>query len=98
MRGAQLFRQSEQPRLAGSSVKRGKALVVGQVALSFALIVAAGLLLGTFRNVLRVDPGFAVDGVLLVRVDLQGTELEGEGRAIAKQSILARLRALPNVR
>ena len=76
----------------------GKALVVGQVALSFALIVAAGLLLNTFRNVLRVDPGFAAEGVLLVRVDLQGTELEGEGRAIAKQSILERLRALPNVR
>jgi predicted permease len=75
----------------------GKALVIGQVALSFALIVAAGLLLGTFRNVMRIDPGFASDGVLLTRVDLQGTGVAGETRALAKKAILERLRTLPGV-
>ena len=76
----------------------GKALVIGQVSLSFALIVAAGLLLGTFRNVVTVDSGFVAEGVLLVRTDLHRTGLVEKGRALAKQAILARLRATPGVR
>ena len=37
----------------------GKALVVGQIALSLVLVAGAGLLLGSFRGARHTDPGFA---------------------------------------
>ena len=97
------------PRAAMSSVGRGiagghsrfnpgKALLIGQVAMSFSLLVAAGLLLGTFRNIANLDSGFVPDGVLLVNADLQGTNVTGEGRGTLKESVLERLRGIPGVR
>lgn len=44
------------------------ALVVGQVALALMLLVAAGLMLQSFRNLRHVRPGFDPDGVLAVTV------------------------------
>jgi predicted permease len=41
-------------------------LVVGQIALSMALLIAAGMLLTGFRKMLASDPGFAVDHRLMV--------------------------------
>jgi predicted permease len=39
----------------------GKALVMAQVALSLVLLAGAGLLLGTFRKLVTLDPGFQRD-------------------------------------
>lgn len=68
---------SMESRLAGALVAGGgqatagrarrnlqRALVVGQVALSFMLLVGAGLLLRTLVNLYSVDPGFDLDNVL----------------------------------
>jgi predicted permease len=44
-------------------------LVVGQVALSMVLLVAAGMLLDGFRKMLRVDPGFSTDHRLMIELD-----------------------------
>ncbi len=41
-------------------------LVVGQVALSMAVLIVAGLLFRSFMNTLRVDPGFEKENRLLV--------------------------------
>ena len=49
----------------------GKLLVVGQIALSLVLVIGAGLLLGSFRNLTTLDPGFQRDGVLIVSVNLR---------------------------
>ena len=49
----------------------GKALVVGQIALSLVLVIGAGLLLGSFRKLTTLDPGFQRDGVLIVSVNLR---------------------------
>ena len=46
------------------------ALVVCETAFSLLLIAAAGLLLRSFAQVLKVDPGFRPDGVLTMRVAL----------------------------
>jgi len=43
-------------------------LVSGQVALSLALLVGAGLFVRTLQNLQAVDPGFKSDGVLLVNL------------------------------
>ena len=45
-------------------------LVIGQVALSLILLIAAGLLLRSFSRLLRVDPGFDPHNVLTMRVAL----------------------------
>jgi predicted permease len=49
-----------------SSAKQGSkiALIVGEVALSFALLTGTGLLVRTFISVLHVDPGFQAVNVL----------------------------------
>ena len=47
-------------------VRRG--LVVAQVALAFVLLIGAGLLLASFRQLLGVDPGFDAEHVLTGRV------------------------------
>ena len=75
----------------------GKALVVTQVALSLVLVVAAGLLVGTFRNLARRDPGFDPDAVLLVTIDARRTGVGPEGVGALHQQFLDRARALPGV-
>jgi putative ABC transport system permease protein len=46
------------------------ALVICETALSLLLIAAAGLLIRSFAEILKVDPGFRPDGVLTTRVAL----------------------------
>ncbi|MEO7359933.1 MAG: ABC transporter permease, partial [Gemmatimonadaceae bacterium] len=54
-----------------SRFSAGKALVVGQVALSLLLVVSAGLLLGTFNRLATIHPGFSSENVLLVAANMQ---------------------------
>ena len=77
--------------------RTGKALVLGQVALSLVLVVAAGLLVGSFRTLSTLDPGFRRDGVLVVNADFGNTGFETERRAVARREMLERLRSLPGV-
>ena len=75
----------------------GKALVVAQVALSLVLVVSAGFLVGTFRNLSRIDPGFDPQGVLLVTVDLRRTNAAPDGSRALHEQFLERARTLPGV-
>jgi predicted permease len=73
-------------------------LVVAQVALSLTVLVAAGLLVRSFVNLLRQDLGFRAEGVLLVGVDtelagLRPAELPGFYRRLTD-----RVEAIPGVR
>lgn len=86
-----------------SSAGRGaralrRALVVGQVAFTFVLLVGAGLLLASFRKVLQVDPGFVSERVLTASVALPRSRYADEAalRAFTDEA-LRRLRALPGV-
>ena len=76
----------------------GKALVIVQIALSLALVACAGLMLGTFRKLAKMDPGFRPEQVLITDVDLRNARYpETQRRAIFSQ-VLERLRLLPGVR
>ena len=75
----------------------GKALVVGQIALSLVLVVGAGLLLSTFRRLATLDPGFEPAGVLLASVDMSNAGIPPEDIPRVKREIIERLRATPGV-
>ncbi|HET8654141.1 MAG TPA: FtsX-like permease family protein, partial [Longimicrobiaceae bacterium] len=75
----------------------GKALVVGQIALALVLVVGAGLLLGTFRHLAALDPGFEPSGVLLASLDLTNAGYSEEALPREKRAILDRVRAAPGV-
>jgi putative ABC transport system permease protein len=75
----------------------GKGLVIGQLALSLALVMAAGLLIGSLVRLLWIDPGFRREGVLLVRANLSNAYQQDVIRS-TEHDLLRRLRSLPGVR
>jgi predicted permease len=81
----------------GAQVMR-RVLVVSQVAFAFILLVGAGLLFASFRQLLSVDPGFSSDGVLTASVSLPRARYgDDTARATFHNEALRRLRALPGV-
>ena len=84
--------------LAGSTrFTLGKALVLLQVALSLVLVMGAGLMLGTFRNLAQLDPGFRRDGMLAVRLNLSTTQYDDARRLQIQRDGLERIRTVPGV-
>ncbi len=87
---------------SGSSGKSARAirrgLVVAQVGFAFVLLIGAGLLLASFRELLLVDPGFKTDGVLTVSINVPAVRYEGadELRPFMTRT-LETIRALPGV-
>jgi len=80
---------------AGTLLRNG--VVVAEVALSFVLLVGSGLMLRSFIELLRVDPGYDPHGVLTVMVTRQWELGRQPGRLPLLREIQTRLRALPGV-
>ena len=72
-------------------------LVVSQIAISMVLLVGALLFVRSFRNLITFDAGFRQEGVLVTYCDLSRRNLSGEQLAVAKEALLDRIRALPQV-
>jgi putative ABC transport system permease protein len=73
-------------------------LVVMEIALALVLLVGAGLLIRTFWELQRVDPGFNRENVLAVRIDLPSSKYAEEYQRLAFFSqLVERLAALPGV-
>ncbi|MEO5763115.1 MAG: ABC transporter permease [Vicinamibacteria bacterium] len=74
-------------------------LLVTEVAVSFVLLVAAGLLVSSFMKIQRVDPRFRAEGVLLAGVAPPGTRYPDRSEALVQfyARLLERARALPGV-
>jgi predicted permease len=70
-------------------------LVAGQVALSLALLAAAGLFVRAALAAASADPGYRLEGQLLARVDASGFS-EAQGRESFRR-IIERVRTLPGV-
>ncbi|HEX4696404.1 MAG TPA: ABC transporter permease [Candidatus Udaeobacter sp.] len=73
-------------------------LVIAEVAVSFILLIGAGLLINSFLHLRSLDPGFRADHLLTMKVDLPELKYpDGERRAIFFDEVLRRVRALPGV-
>jgi len=73
-------------------------LVVAQVALAFAVLVGAGLLMTSFARTLAVDPGFEPAGVLTASLQLPVTRYtDATSRQQFADRLLERVSALPGV-
>jgi putative ABC transport system permease protein len=75
----------------------GRALVIGQIALSLMLLVGAGLFLSTFRNLLGTELGFQSHNILLVRAVVMQSNIPQKQRPRVFGEIVERLRAIPGV-
>jgi predicted permease len=89
-------------RSAGPSRERHRAqnlLVVGQVSLALVLLVASGLMIRTFQEIRRVQPGFTgPDQVQTFRIAIPSSLVGEPERVIRMQNdILERLDAIPGV-
>lgn len=73
------------------------ALVTGEVALSFLLLVGAGLLIRSFTQLVTLDHGFASENRLLFSVSLPRSYFENTTGKQFVDSFLERLVALPGV-
>jgi predicted permease len=72
-------------------------IVASQVALSLVLLVTAGLLLRSFRNLASADIGFDVNQVLVLNSNLFAAKIPESDHAAMYERIGAELRALPGV-
>jgi putative ABC transport system permease protein len=82
----------------GPSNRLRRALVMGEAALSLILLAGAGLLLRSFVNILKVDPGFRPEGVLTLRVSLPDAKYSKPEQIRAfYRDLLGRIQALPGV-
>lgn len=90
------FQQSSARMSSSRSQARIRgALIVAEVALSIVLLIGAGLLMRSFSELARLDPGFNPARILTFRVTLQKPDQESR-RAFYTQ-LLGRVRALAGV-
>jgi predicted permease len=75
----------------------GRLLVASQVALCVVLLVSAGLLARSLRNLRTFDAGFDRERVVLTNVNTSGTEFSPEARMALYASLLERLSGKPGV-
>jgi predicted permease len=74
------------------------ALVIAEMALAVILLTGSGLLIRSFIELTRVDPGFQPDGAISVRVTMQGEQYKAGDQVRARVAeIEERLRGLPGV-
>ncbi|HEU4766010.1 MAG TPA: ABC transporter permease [Pyrinomonadaceae bacterium] len=74
-----------------------KSLVVVQVSVSVLLLIGAGLLIKTLRNLKNVEPGFNANNLLLFSVDPNLIGYREERLARLYEQMFSRLEAVPGV-
>ena len=76
----------------------GSLLIVSEIALSFILLVGAGLLVKSFMRLNDVNPGFNPNNVLTMRMGLTpGKYKQGEPRAQVFSQAVEKIKAVPGV-
>jgi len=90
---------SDEGRSTGLRMGRfSRALVVGEMALSFGLLVMAGLMIQSLTNIAKADFGFAMRDVWSARLSLPAADYPDEARRRQfTDAAIDRLRELPGV-
>jgi putative ABC transport system permease protein len=89
---------STQSTLGSARGKLRSALIVAQVAVSFLLLIGAGLMVRTLINLQRVDPGFHPENVLTVQFSLDFSRYTTNEKTLAFfDSLLEKVQAVPGV-
>ncbi len=84
---------------AGARQRFRNALVVAEVALAFVLLTASGLLLRSFRNLLRVDPGFETANVITANLPISEKRFPEPAQLNTYlREVIRAVRAVPGVR
>lgn len=84
--------------LSGGGRRLGKLLVIGQVALSLLLLIAAGLFIRSFINLETKDIGYSRTRLLLLQIDPLASGSYRASRQIPlMRSVIERLRSIPGV-
>ncbi len=96
---ARALRDGGRGRSTGRASARARSvLVVGQVALALVLLIGAGLLVQSFRNLRTTELGFEPGNVLAMQLGLPGEQYEtGDQRRAFYESLEERLAAIPGV-
>ena len=82
-----------------SSQRLRNILIIGEVAVSFVLLIGAGLLINSFVRLRNLDPGFSADHLLTMKVDLSEIKYPNRERRIGFfDEVLRRVRAIPGVK
>jgi len=91
----------ESGRAGGGGIRTQRfrsALVIAELALAVILLTGSGLLIRSFVELTRVNPGFQPEGAMTIRVTFQGESYKaGEQTRNRVSEIEDRLRALPGV-
>ena len=98
---AQGLKETSRSTTASSSERRVRSLlVVSEFALALVLLVGAGLLISSFRNLLRVNIGFDADRILSAQLFLSSVKYspaESDKRLAFVNDAMQRIRELPGV-
>ncbi len=93
------YLKSREQKYSGQSVRSFRSmLVAGQIALSLVLVIGAGLLVRSFIDLLKADPGFQSSHLTTMEVTLPAAKYSDPvTMATMYQRILERLPAVPGV-
>ena len=95
----EVLREESRSGTGGRRARRVRqVLVVAQVGLAFVLLAGAGLVLASFRQLLRVDPGFDVKGVVTASTSVPQSlyPKDVDARTLMDRTLTA-MRAIPGV-
>src|SRR5215471_8247726 len=93
------LKESGRDSAGGSKGNRIRGLlVIAEVAVSFVLLIGAGLLINSFLHLRNLDPGFRSDHLLTMKADLSDVKYpDRERRAAFFDEVMRRIRELPGV-
>jgi len=95
----EVLREESRSGTGGRRARRARQiLVIAQVGLAFVLLAGAGLILASFRQLLQVNPGFDVHGVVTASTSVPQSLYPKESDALELlDRALAAIRAIPGV-
>jgi len=83
---------------AGAGGRLGRVLVAAQIGLSLVLLIGAGLLVRSLRNLMEVDPGVARTSLVLVTINPHLLGYDDNRLTALFPRLVERLEAVPGVR